>query len=808
MTDYVHDQVLVADAASFTRAPNSAITAYDANDAAETTPLALKDLNGLPLGNPMVSSADAFTPAFVTTSPQVKLVGGGLSVLSESYKGVRDEAVAAKVAAQAAAADAAEAAALAQAPTDAQVDAGVARANIPGQVANVVPPLVSSQVPPLVAAAIASDPTVASSAASMAQSTAGVLLRRPTLASGSLGALTTQTSSGAYVLSTSNVYTDLPAGVAVDANGKMTVGADLFTISSGVGDTRQELVLRNAGGRYQREQTSGSNFTMWRRVDRVTDTLYTDVIAIKAWNAFRPFGTLAAGSLGALTTAASTGSYVLNTTNVYTDLPPGVAVNGSGQLVTGGQLINISSGVGDTKQILTIRNAGGEFERQQTSTGVFSAWRRTDRAADDTVFTDVRTIRDDWNPIRFIGTLASRSLDTMTGPSTNGLHTLNTANIYTGLPVAVVVDVNGKLVTPGSIYSLCNGLGDGQQILTIRSNGGVFERQLTNSTTWTAWRRTDRADDALYSRVAPLERVVGTPGAGGQPSEINAQLRMLGAQVAKSHQPLTLWEGTGIWTARDAGDLFLDQIASKYPAIKLRTLGYSALGSPIRAAHIGNPAGPAMLLQAGQHGDEVASREAAFIWLRELAESSDPGLATWLGSNCIVVIPTINADSITKTRLSSTGTDLNRNWATRTTPEVQAASSIFGLYPNILVAIDAHEGGGTSQMEIDVSPTPEVAAPVAAMNQQLFNAVFSAFTSAGRPVGQYTATSTETTWAMNYMPAVQRVPCLLTESPSLLEPNIYTPSPTNRVNDQLLAFRTVLAHLRANQAAYAAAKAG
>lgn len=175
MTDYVHDQVLLADAASFTRAPNSSVTAYDANDASNSSPLVLKDLNGLAMSNPMVSSADAFTPAFVTTSPQVKLVGGGLAVLSQSYKGLRDEALAAKADAESAAQDAADAAALAQAPTDAQVDAGVARANIPSQVASVVPPLVAPIVPPLVAQAIANDPTVASSAATMAQSATGLI---------------------------------------------------------------------------------------------------------------------------------------------------------------------------------------------------------------------------------------------------------------------------------------------------------------------------------------------------------------------------------------------------------------------------------------------------------------------------------------------------------------------------------------------------------------------------------------------------------------------------------------------------------
>ncbi|KUM34523.1 SGNH/GDSL hydrolase family protein [Arthrobacter sp. EpRS71] len=146
MADYTYESELVADPFTFQRAANSAVTIYDVNDESESTPLALKDLNGLPLPNPLTSSADAFVPPFVTTSPQVKMSGGGLKVAKPSFQGVRDEAVAARNAAQEAQESAALSAELAQAPTDAQVDAGVARANIPAQVSAVVPGLVPSVV--------------------------------------------------------------------------------------------------------------------------------------------------------------------------------------------------------------------------------------------------------------------------------------------------------------------------------------------------------------------------------------------------------------------------------------------------------------------------------------------------------------------------------------------------------------------------------------------------------------------------------------------------------------------------------------
>ncbi|NWL13327.1 hypothetical protein DM793_18845 [Paenarthrobacter nitroguajacolicus] len=100
MADYTYESELVADPFTFQRAANSAITVYDVNDESESNPLALKDLNGLPMTNPLTSSADAFVPPFVTTSPQVKMVGGGLKVAKPSFQGVRDEAVAARSAAE------------------------------------------------------------------------------------------------------------------------------------------------------------------------------------------------------------------------------------------------------------------------------------------------------------------------------------------------------------------------------------------------------------------------------------------------------------------------------------------------------------------------------------------------------------------------------------------------------------------------------------------------------------------------------------------------------------------------------------
>jgi hypothetical protein len=177
MTDYPLDMQLVVDPLNPQNVVrNGSVYIYDPADTAGTSPIALKDPSGMPLPQPLQSNDFGFIPPTIVTIPRVKWKSGDFEGFFYSYDGLRNEAVAAR--------EAAEAVELfAQAPTDAQVDAGIIRADVTGRVNAQVPPLVqaqvaplvASQVPPLVASTIASNPTVANSAASMAQSTAGLV---------------------------------------------------------------------------------------------------------------------------------------------------------------------------------------------------------------------------------------------------------------------------------------------------------------------------------------------------------------------------------------------------------------------------------------------------------------------------------------------------------------------------------------------------------------------------------------------------------------------------------------------------------
>ena len=114
---------------------DAVVTIYDASDTGMVTPLALVDISGAPLTNPVQVSRQGFLPAFQATTPQVLWSGGGFVGYLSSYRGLLEEAAAAGTAASNAALNAlnakvaAEAAAAsATAPTDASVDAGIIRA--------------------------------------------------------------------------------------------------------------------------------------------------------------------------------------------------------------------------------------------------------------------------------------------------------------------------------------------------------------------------------------------------------------------------------------------------------------------------------------------------------------------------------------------------------------------------------------------------------------------------------------------------------------------------------------------------------
>jgi hypothetical protein len=124
MTDYFYDMDLVVDPLSPANVVADGLVAiYDPADTAGTQLIALKDPSGNPLPNPLKANAQGFIPPRIATLPQTMWKSGGYTGYFNSFVGLRDEAVAARIAAESAAASAASNAALIGAPTDPAVAA-------------------------------------------------------------------------------------------------------------------------------------------------------------------------------------------------------------------------------------------------------------------------------------------------------------------------------------------------------------------------------------------------------------------------------------------------------------------------------------------------------------------------------------------------------------------------------------------------------------------------------------------------------------------------------------------------------------
>jgi len=103
MTLYPFEMQIAVDANNAdTVVRSGTITIVNPADATNTA-IPLLDASGFPLANPIQTTPQGFVPAFQATIPHVKWTGGGFAGYLSSYKGLLDEAVAAKEAAQAAA---------------------------------------------------------------------------------------------------------------------------------------------------------------------------------------------------------------------------------------------------------------------------------------------------------------------------------------------------------------------------------------------------------------------------------------------------------------------------------------------------------------------------------------------------------------------------------------------------------------------------------------------------------------------------------------------------------------------------------
>lgn len=475
------------------------------------------------------------------------------------------------------------------------------------------------------------------------------------------------------------------------------------------------------------------------------------VLDLLAEHPVRFRGTLdAEQSIDELTSPSWNGIWTIGSANTNPALPNPVGV--AGRLL----VLNTTN---DRYHRVDWRNNGGSYERTFQLTTV-SAWHRID------------------NIFSYHGPPAEEitALHELTHRAQTGIWRIHENREFSDIP-----DEAHPGWEAGMLVNFTDGQSTTFQILSLNNQGDTpptyFRTQKGSSgnfTDWTRWGATQEGDT-------------------------NNLLR-------RSVEPKTYWEVSQSFdfTSYDDGEHYMDWLALQHPnTLEILTLGQSHEGRDIRAFQIGDPTLPTLYIICGQHGDEVMSRETVYLWVRDLLTRWAPNLLSTL---CLVVTPTVNVDRITQTRVTARGTDLNRNWATRTAPEVQAAASVLHTH-DVVLMIDAHEGGKFTHMQ-GLGPTsPNVSPAIREQADTLHNALQAAFDEAGSKFPYETYPSPDPDGDVrNTVAITEGITTYLFESPSLLGAEKWSPEPPWRHQLYLLAYETVLQHVTEHLEDYVNAK--
>jgi hypothetical protein len=159
-------------------------------------------------------------------------------------------------------------------------------------------------------------------------------------------------------------------------------------------------------------------------------------------------------------------------------------------------------------------------------------------------------------------------------------------------------------------------------------------------------------------------------------------------------------EVTGQLTDHAALATWLTQLAADSPRVRVETVGKTVGGLDIFLVAVGYPIAPpaagatstrSMLVTGYQHGPEVAGREGAIEFIRNMAYTTDPSELNYLHKHPVYVMPMVNADRAPQgIRQNLNNVDINRNHVALTEPEARAIQEVVSrIRPQI--SVDLHE---------------------------------------------------------------------------------------------------------------------
>lgn len=149
---------------------------------------------------------------------------------------------------------------------------------------------------------------------------------------------------------------------------------------------------------------------------------------------------------------------------------------------------------------------------------------------------------------------------------------------------------------------------------------------------------------------------------------------------------------------------YVDDLVAEYPTRLTKVpVVTSTQGRQVYALRVGSPSatGAPLLVEATIHGNEVAPRETALIFARQMAATTDPALIGLMDDHPLYVIPCMNPDGFPSSRTDSTGVDLNRSVLNLIRPEIKAlAEWVRDNEPAVILS--GHEHGHAPKYEMDI----------------------------------------------------------------------------------------------------------
>lgn len=265
----------------------------------------------------------------------------------------------------------------------------------------------------------------------------------------------------------------------------------------------------------------------------------------------------------------------------------------------------------------------------------------------------------------------------------------------------------------------------------------------------------------------------------------------------------TPFEQTGVASSIAAGEDFLEALAAAHPHVTIQRWGPQA--GPVKTrlgmftVTVGT--GPVGVGVIGSiHGNEKSGREGCFAFARDLAESTDPALQSYLAEHSWSFLATANPWGVANNlRRNANDIDLNRDYDLLTQMELFAIRKWMDWGVPELV-VDIHEMtnfDSTKQTSTGTMDPSTALAPLKPLGVALDAAITAALTGAGNTWEQYPSWATGTLRTDGH----QRWKTVA----QLIEQNSDLRTMAQRIANIKLILETALAHHRANVDDYEAA---